>query len=347
MGELQTAIPDLAACSQLHAHSRQPVSASANPHTGAITIVVSGWDAEAWAQRFRALAPSRPIRIWPNQIERVDEIAYACAWRSPHGTLAGFPNLKAIFSLGAGVDHLLGDPTLPAVPIVRIVDPDLTARMVEYVVLHVLLIHHRQRLYEAQQRQRLWRDHDQSAAGEVSVGVMGLGHLGSPAVQALRGLGFQVQGWSRTPKSVPGVACHSGANGLDPFLAASEILVVLLPHTPTTEGMINLALLRKLKRDGALGGAHLINAGRGLLQVDADILAALDQDLLASATLDVFPQEPLPRESLFWQHPKVTVTPHNAATSDPRFLVRNVLAQMERLERGEPLEHTIDRTLGY
>jgi glyoxylate/hydroxypyruvate reductase A len=144
-----------------------------------------------------------------------------------------------------------------------------------------------------------------------------------------------------------GIACHHGADGLDPFLAAAEILVVLLPHTPATEGMINLALLHKLKRDGALGGAHLINAGRGLLQVDADILAALDQSLLASATLDVFPQEPLPPESPFWGHPRVTVTPHNAAASDPRFLVRNILAQMERIERGEPLEHAINRTLGY
>ncbi|MBV8509172.1 MAG: glyoxylate/hydroxypyruvate reductase A [Xanthobacteraceae bacterium] len=320
---------------------------SANPHAGAVAIVVSGWDAEAWAQRFRTLAPSRPIWIWPHQIERADEVAYACAWRAPHGSLAELMNLKAIFSLGAGVDHLLGDRLLPAVPIVRIVDPDLTARMVEYVVLHVLIIHRHQRLYDAQQRQRLWRDNDQPSASEVSVGVMGLGHLGSAAAQALRGLGFQVQDWSRTPKSISGVACHSGADGLDAFLAASEILVVLLPHTPATEGMINLALLRKLKHDGALGGAHLINSGRGLLQVDSDILAALDQNLLASATLDVFPQEPLAQESPFWQHPRVTVTPHNAATSDPRFLVRNVLTQIERLERGEPLENTIDRALGY
>jgi glyoxylate/hydroxypyruvate reductase len=323
------------------------VPGSANPHTAAVAIVLSGWDAEAWAQRFRALALSRPVRIWPNQIERADEIAYACAWRAPHGALAGFTNLKAIFSLGAGVDHLLGDPMLPAVPIVRIVDPDLTARMVEYVVLHVLLIHRRQRLYDTQQRQRVWRDHDQPAASEVSVGIMGLGHLGSAAARALTGLGFQVQGWSRMPKSIPGVACHSGADGLDAFLAASEILAVLLPHTLATEGMINLALLRKLRRNGVLGGAHLINVGRGLLQVDADILAALDQHLLASATLDVFPHEPLPHESPFWEHPQVTVTPHNAAASDPRFLVRNVLAQIERLERGEPLEHTIDRALGY
>jgi glyoxylate/hydroxypyruvate reductase len=320
---------------------------SANPRAGAVAVVVSGWDAEAWTKRFRALAPSRPIGIWPNEIERADDIAYACAWRAPHGSLAGFTNLKAIFSLGAGVDHLLGDPTLPAVPIVRIVDPDLTARMVEYVVLHVLLIHRRQRLYDAQQRQNLWHDHDQPAAGEVSVGVMGLGHLGSAAAQALRGLGFQVHGWSRTPKTIPGVACYSGADGLDAFLAASEILVVLLPYTPATEGMIDLTLLCKLKRDGALSGAHLINAGRGLLQVDADILSALDRNLLASATLDVFRQEPLPRNSPFWQHPRVTVTPHNAAVSDSRFLVRNVLAQIERFECGEPLEHTIDRALGY
>ena len=118
--------------------------------------------------------------------------------------------------------------------------------------------------------------------------------------------------------------------------------MVLLPHTPATEGTINLALLRKLRRDGAVGSAHLINAGRGLLQVDADILQCFDQNLLASATLDVFPQEPLPANSPFWRHPRVTVTPHNAAVSDPRFLVRNVLAQIERLERGEPLE-TYDR----
>jgi glyoxylate/hydroxypyruvate reductase A len=314
---------------------------------GAVAIVVTGWDAGAWAERFRALDPSRSIQIWPDQIARADEIAYACTWRAPRGALAGFANLKAIFSLGAGVDHLLSDPTLPLVPIVRIVDHDLTVRMVEYIVLHTLLIHRRQRLYDTQQRQGVWHDHDQPAASEVSVGIMGLGRLGSAAAQALSGLGFQVQGWSRTARSIPGIACHHGAGGLEAFLAASEILAVLLPHTPATEGLINLALLRKLKRDGPLGGAHLINAGRGLLQVDADILAALDQGLLASATLDVFPQEPLPSDSPFWQHPRVTITPHNAAVSDPRFLVRNVLAQIDRLERGEPLENTIDRALGY
>jgi glyoxylate/hydroxypyruvate reductase A len=138
-----------------------------------------------------------------------------------------------------------------------------------------------------------------------------------------------------------------GEDGLAAFLSRTEILVCLLPHTPGTHGIINLALLRRLKRDGALGGAYLINAGRGPLQVDADILAALDEGTLAGASLDVFPTEPLPADSPLWDHPKVIVTPHNAAVSDPRALTAGVLAQIERLERGLPLLNLIDRRAGY
>jgi glyoxylate/hydroxypyruvate reductase len=230
---------------------------------------------------------------------------------------------------------------------VRIVDPDLTSRMVEYVLLHVLMVHRRQRLYEAQQRARLWRDHDQRPASDITVGVMGLGHLGSAAAVALARIGFRVVGWGRTPKSIAGIECHHGAAGLDKFLARSEILVVLLPHTPATDGLLNLSLLRKLSRDGPLGGAHLINAGRGRLQIDGDILTALDEGTLAGATLDVFQQEPLPAASPLWSHPRVTITPHNAAASDARFLVTNVLEQINRLERGEPMQNIIDPARGY
>jgi glyoxylate/hydroxypyruvate reductase len=314
---------------------------------GALAIVVTGWDAEAWATRFRKLAPDRAVRIWPDQIAAPQEITYACAWKPPPGALAAFPNLKAVFSLGAGVDHLLHDPALPPVPIVRIVDPDLTSRMVAYVLLHVLMVHRRQRLYDAQQRERIWRDHDQPPASDITVGVMGLGRLGRAAASALAQIGFRVLGWSSTPKSIADIDCQHGAAGLDAFLARSEILVVLLPLTPATEGLLNLSLLRKLRRDGPLGGAHVINAGRGRLQIDADILAALDEGSLAGATLDVFLEEPLPAASPLWSHPHVTVTPHNAAASDPRFLVTNVLAQITRLERGEPMENVIDRARGY
>jgi glyoxylate/hydroxypyruvate reductase len=315
--------------------------------SGALVLTITGWDTKAWEARFAARAPSRDIRLWPERIGDPADVAYACAWKPPHRLLATFPNLKAIFSLGAGVDFLMTDPALPRVPVVRIVDPDLTMRMSEYVALHVLMHHRRQRLYDAQQRDRRWDDHDQPAAADVSVGVMGLGVMGRDAVEVLRRLGFKVAGWSRTPKSIPGVETFHGAAGLDAFLARSEILVCLLPATPATNGILDLKLLRRLKRDGALGGAYLINAGRGALQIDADIIAALDEGSLAAATLDVFPTEPLPAASPLWSHPNVTITPHNAASSVPNALVDYVLNQIERFEHGAPLQNVVDRAAGY
>ena len=181
----------------------------------------------------------------------------------------------------------------------------------------------------------------------VAVGVMGLGAIGREAARALSGLGFQVAGWSRSPKNLPGIATFSGEAGLGPFLARTEILVCMLPRTSGTEGLLNLALFRKLRRDGAAGGAFLVNAGRGQLQVDDDIIAALDEGALTAATLDVFPHEPLPRHSPLWTHPKVTITPHNAGDISPGVFAPHVIAQIERFERGLPLEFQIDRARGY
>jgi glyoxylate/hydroxypyruvate reductase len=313
----------------------------------AILLAVVGWDPQGWEQRFRSLAPRHDIRVWPQRIGDPADIAYACVWKAPAGLLTGFANLKAIFSLGAGVDHILGDPDLPPAPIVRIVDQNLTMRMTEYVVLHVLMHHRGQRRYDAQQRERVWRDHDQPAASEVAVGVMGLGALGGSVALALSRLGFQVAGWSRQPKALPDIEGFHGPGELDGFLQRTEILVCLLPATPSTAGILNLALLGRLKRHGPRGGAYLINAGRGSLQVDADILTALEHGTLAGATLDVFPTEPLPVTSPLWTHPKVTITPHNAAASEPHALVANVLRQIERFEAGLGLENVIDRSAGY
>jgi glyoxylate/hydroxypyruvate reductase len=313
----------------------------------AILVAAPGMNPESWAERLRMLAPHRDIRLWPDQVGDAAGIAYACVWRPPPGLLAGFPRLRAIFSLGAGVDHVLGDPDLPPVPVVRIVDPDLTMRMTEHVVLHVLMHHRLQRRYDAQQQARIWLEHAQPPASRVAVGVMGLGALGRDAASALQRLGFQVAGWSRSPKVLANVETFHGADGLEAFLRRTEILVCLLPATPLTTGILRLDLFRKLKRDGAAGGAYLINAGRGALQIDADIIAALEEGSLAGATLDVFPTEPLPMTSPFWAHPKVTVTPHNAAASDPRALVANILRQIDRFEAGLPLEHVVDRATGY
>jgi glyoxylate/hydroxypyruvate reductase A len=312
-----------------------------------ILLAIVGWDPKDWDERFRAMAPQHEIRLWPELAGNPAEIDYACVWNAPHGSLAAFPNLKAIFSLGAGADDLVADPNLPDVPIVRVVDPDLTIRMTEYVLLHVLLHHRHQRRYDMQQSVRMWRDNPQPPANDVAVGVMGLGELGSNAAVALQRLGFGVAGWSRTEKTIPGIETFADTSGLKPFLRRTEILVCLLPATPNTKGILNLAQFSRLKRDGALGGAYLINAGRGALQVDADIVAALDEGLLAGATLDVFPTEPLPASSPLWAQPKVTITPHNAAASSPHAIVGYVLRQIDRHQAGMALEHLIDRTRGY
>jgi glyoxylate/hydroxypyruvate reductase A len=311
-----------------------------------ILLSIIGWDPKGWEQRFRALAPQHEIRVWPENIGDPARIDYACVWQPPHGSLAEFPNLKAVFSLGAGIDAILSDPNLPKAPVVRIVDPDLTMRMTEYVTLHVLMHHRRQRLYEKQQRVRIWLDQEQPPASDVAVGVMGLGVLGSSAVIMLNRLGFKVAGWSRNEKVMPGIETFHSMIGLQPFLRRTEILVCLLPATEETRGILNLSLFSKLKRNTLIGN-YLINAGRGTLQVDADIIAALDDGTLSGATLDVFPKEPLPVMSPLWTHPKVIITPHNAAASTPNAIATNVLRQIDRFELGMPLEHVVDRQRGY
>jgi glyoxylate/hydroxypyruvate reductase len=315
--------------------------------TTATLIAVTGSSAPGWYEEFRRQAAARALRFWPDSVGDPQEIAYVCAWRAPHGLFAQFPNLRVIFNLGAGADHHLADPQLPDVPLVRVVDPDLTMRMVEYVVLHVLLHHRRQRVYDRQQRERVWLSHPQPAASEVTVGIMGLGEIGRETAAVLRRIGFQVRGWSRTEKAVPGIEGFAGPTRLSPFLTGTDILVCLLPHTPETEGILGLKLFRQLRRDGPLGGAYLVNAGRGRLQLDEDIMAALRDGSLAGASLDVFPVEPLPPESALWGDPRVTITPHNAGDLEPRALIPHILEQIAAHQRGLPLRHVIERTRGY
>ncbi len=312
-----------------------------------VLLAVSGWDASPWRARLERLLPDHPVAALGEPFDRA-RIRYALSWRHPPGALAGLPNLRVIFSLGAGVDHLFADPALPEKPIVRAVDPDLTDRMSEWVVMHAL-IHLRQlRRYERQQRERVWADGDgQPKAGDVQVGVMGLGVIGLDAALKLKALGFKVAGWRATPKSARGIESFCGGEGLKRLLAQTDILVALLPLTPKTRGILNASLFAGLKRAGPLGGPVLINAGRGALQVEADILGALDSGVLKGASLDVFEQEPLPPESRLWTHPSVYVSPHNSAISAPDAIVSGIARQIEAFERGEPLGNVVDRKRGY
>jgi glyoxylate/hydroxypyruvate reductase A len=312
-----------------------------------LLLAMTVWHVEDWRARFASLLPDMPVVTLGDPFDR-RSVHYVASWKHPEGSLAGLPNLAAIFSLGAGVDHLFADSRLPEVPIARVVDPDLTTRMSEYIVLHCLAMLRQQRRYDRQQREGLWEDdRNQPPARSVRVGIMGLGELGLDAARKLQVIGFDVAGWSRSPRNVEGLTTFAGEAGLVPFLARTDILVSLLPLTPQTRGTINAGLIAGLARDGRLGGPFLINAGRGGLQVETDILAALEAGTLKGATLDVFETEPLPRDSPLWSHPAVTVTPHNAAMSEPEAVASLIAAQIRRLEAGEPLEHVVDPARGY
>lgn len=312
-----------------------------------LLLAVTGWDPTAWANRLQALLPGRQL-LTPQTVREPEQIRYGLSWRHRPGAFADLPNLEAIFSLGAGVDHVLVDPDLPDVPIVRVVDPDLTQRMSEWVVLQTLLHFRQFRRYDWQQQERIWaEDEEQPAAKDVRVGLLGLGVLGLDAARKLQAIGFDVAGWSRTKRQLPGLETFHGEAGLDRLLGRTDILISLLPLTAETRGLLNRDLIRKLKRNGRLGGPYLINGGRGGSQVEADIFAALQSGELNGASLDVFETEPLPATSPLWSAPNLYISPHNAAISEPQAVASYIAAAILAYERGEPLPNVVDRKRGY
>lgn len=277
----------------------------------ALIIHVNSPRATWWRERLQALLPALDCRLWQEAGDPA-EIDYAAVWRPPPGGLKRFPNLQAIFSIGAGVDHVFSDPELPPVPLIRLTGVALSQRMREYVALQVLRCQRRQAELDAAQRAARWQPLITPPASDCTVGVMGLGELGGAAATALAGLGFQVAGWARSAHRLDGVTCFHGDTQRAAFLGRSQILVCLLPLTPATDSILDRTLFARLPR-----GAWLINAGRGEHLVEADLLAALDTGQLTGAVLDVFRSEPLPPAHPFWRHPRITVTPHVASLVDP------------------------------
>jgi glyoxylate/hydroxypyruvate reductase A len=273
-----------------------------------------------------------------------EAIDFAISFRPPPGLLKSLPKLKVVFSLGAGIDGFLADPDYPRdIPLVRFVDETLTREMSQYIVLHVLMFHRTQRAFDAAQKTRVWLQGRMARrTEETRIGVLGMGEIGTFSAERLRDLGFPVSGWSRTRKNVRGVESFAGDAEFKAFLAQSDILVCLLPLTAATTGILNAKTFAMLPK-----GAYLINAARGAHQIETEIIEALDSGQLSGATLDVFQTEPLPGSSPLWSHPKVAVTPHIAAISDPDAAVRMVAEGMARFERGEPLANVVDLDREY
>lgn len=298
-------------------------------------------DPKAWEAALKRRMPALDFRVWPDT-GPPGEIEAALVWAPAPGELRRYPNLKFIASLGAGVDNILSDPALPPVPVTRIVDPDMAVQMSELALLHVLAFHRQMPAYAAQQREALWRALPQPRAAERTVGVMGLGQLGADLATKLVLLGFDVAGWSRSPKAIPGVRSFAGAGGLKPFLGQTAILVCLLPLTVETRGILNRATFAALPR-----GSYVVNLARGAHLVEDDLLAALDSGQLAGAALDVFAREPLPSDHPFWRHPKVVVTPHVATIATPETAASQIVENLRRARAGRPLENVVGRERGY
>jgi glyoxylate/hydroxypyruvate reductase len=268
----------------------------------------------------------------------VDYIVYAP--NSDVQDFVPFKGLKAVLNLWAGVEDVVGNPTL-TVPLTRMVDHGLTQGMVEWVVGHTLR-HHLGMDVHIHGQDGDWRKDIPPLAQERKVTVLGLGVLGSAVGQALAGLGFEVTGWSRSAKTVEGVLCLHGHTGLERALAQAEIVILLLPDTRATRNILNADTLGSLPR-----GAVIINPGRGPLIEDNALLAALDSGQIAHATLDVFRDEPLPMDHPYWAHPKVTVTPHIASETRPITACEVIAENIRRGEADEPFLHLVDRDAGY
>lgn len=298
--------------------------------------------AELWVPALKAELPDVEVRVAP-EIGDPAEIDYALVWKPKPGFLASLPNLKAIFSIAAGVDHILSDPERPKhLPVVRMVDDYLKDMMAEYAVLGVLHFHRYMPRYQAQQRAETWSRGWPLYTPETPVGVLGLGEIGAHVARRFLALGFPVLGWSRTPKEIEDVACHHGEAGLFAMLPQCRYLVGVLPLTPETRGVINAKVLSALPE-----GAVVVNLGRGGHVVDADLLAALDSGHIAGAFLDVFNDEPLPKGHPYWSHPKVVVTPHVAGELVPRSCAKSVARNMRAHQKGEPMRGVVDIARGY
>tara|TARA_B100000686_G_scaffold117389_1_gene124609 strand:+ start:7927 stop:8871 length:945 start_codon:yes stop_codon:yes gene_type:complete len=308
----------------------------------AIMLLKTDTRDKIWDDAFAQAMPELEVRLWPDT-GNPSEINCALLWGPPPELFDGLDNLEVIFSIGAGVDSLLSCPTLPVhLPIVRMVEPELTAGMVEFCLFHVLRFHRLMPVFEANRVERHWEELTQAPASEITVGVMGLGALGMALTRQLTALRYQVIGYRRGFGEVDGLEVFHGKVQLEAFMRRSEILVALMPSTQETRGLINSKTLSWLPP-----GAYVINAGRGDLINERDLVSALDEGSLAGAALDVFETEPLPQDSALWTHDKVYLTPHIASITHPPTACRYIADAISDFRQGKPWPNLVQPGRGY
>jgi len=309
-----------------------------------ILFYLDGFPHEPWKKAIQTIDSTIKFLSYPNWGDVDDGPAYAVVWEAPKGLLKQYSNIKAVFSLGAGVDHILEDTSLPPqLPVIRMGDDGLKEGMAEYILMNVLMHHRQMPQLLNQQRGTVWQRVFSKPAANIRVGILGYGALGKASVAALKPLGYRINAWSNSPKKPEnGIIHFMGQDQLSAFLAETDILIGLLPETPATMGLIDAEKLAALPH-----GASIINAGRGsLIDIDA-LLQALNSGHLSAATLDVLPEEPLAPDHPLWSHEKVIVTPHVAAITRTETAANYIVNNINRIETGETPQNMLNRNHGY
>jgi glyoxylate/hydroxypyruvate reductase len=304
-----------------------------------ILISSGNWPPEQWVEGLSKSELISKVHAWPTN-ENLDQVEVLLVWQPlPIGVIDRLPNIKFVSSMGAGVDHLLGDQQIPLnIPIARIVDPRLKVDMTNYVMMGLLMHQRNYELLKKNQQNQKW---DRITYQNLNVGILGLGELGRHLAETLVKAGFNVFGYSRSKKDVDGVQSYSDGQ-LDTFLSNLDVLVNLLPVTSLTENILNNDLFKALSK-----GSYLINVARGAHLQEEHLIDALDKGQLSGALLDVFKQEPLPSDHPFWSHPKISLTPHVASVTTPSSAMKLILENCQRLKKGEKLLHLVDLERGY
>ncbi|MEZ4935652.1 MAG: glyoxylate/hydroxypyruvate reductase A [Saprospiraceae bacterium] len=307
-----------------------------------IVIICHERFAKNWAKSFKEKLPETDVHIYPD-VPSPEAIQFAAVWKAPAGVLSEFPNLKAVQSLGAGVEHIFDFQKInKQTPVARIIDPQLSEDMWEYILMLVLNYLKNTPIYFQQQLKKEWKQWRYKTIKETTVSILGLGKIGGHVAGKFSQIGFNVQGWSNSEKNIKGVKSFFGKNGFNEILNTTDILINILPLTPDTTGILNKTNLSKLKK-----GAYLINVGRGGHLIDTDLLELIDAGHLSGAALDVFQEEPLPGNHPFWEHPKITVMPHVAGLTNPATAVSQIIENYERMKRGEELMNVVSRGKRY
>ncbi len=300
-------------------------------------------DMEVWSNGLQKAMPEMDIKVYPDDGD-VNEVEFAVVWKHPRGILKKYPNLKAILSLGAGVDHIISDPDLPeGLPIIRLVDKKLTHEMCLHALHWVLHFHSDQYLYRSQQLKRQWIQQSSIQTEDRTIGIMGLGNIGRSIGELLVTQSFNVIGWGANQKSsLTDIKYYYGQDQLSDFLGRTNILINVLPLTSDTTNIITKKELRLLPKN-----SFIINIGRGGIINEDDLLTLLNDGHIKAAALDVFTQEPLPENNSLWNHPSVYITPHIAGQSNPNSAGQTISENIYRIQKGELPYPIYSRTNGY